>query len=264
MRSDPQKLKRGSPDRFGYEWSSYRDIFPESKVQLERWLGETTLESFAGKAVLDVGCGMGRNPYWLLQAGAASVTAVDVDDQSLAAAQANLKAFPNAVVRRLSAYDVSPQTVGRFDRVTCIGVLHHLEAPEQALRALWSCVAPGGELILWCYAREGNERILPFIQAARAVGSRLPVAVTHAVAKALTVTLWPALVLLPWKTDYYRKLKSLSFRNIESIVFDQMLPRISHYWTRAEIEALAAPLGGRVLVEFVQGNSWHVKVTRAS
>src|SRR5262249_37908162 len=36
---------QGSPDRFGYEWATYSTILPESRGQLERWLGSTTLES---------------------------------------------------------------------------------------------------------------------------------------------------------------------------------------------------------------------------
>ena len=36
-----QKTAQGSPDRFGYEWSTYSAILPESRGQLERWLGPT-------------------------------------------------------------------------------------------------------------------------------------------------------------------------------------------------------------------------------
>jgi SAM-dependent methyltransferase len=95
-----EKDLRGSPDRFGYEWASYSEILPESKRQLERWLGATGLASFKGKRVMDVGCGMGRNPYWFIDAGAASVLAVDVDDSSLGAARKNLAPFTNAKVEK--------------------------------------------------------------------------------------------------------------------------------------------------------------------
>jgi 2-polyprenyl-3-methyl-5-hydroxy-6-metoxy-1,4-benzoquinol methylase len=254
---------RGSPDRFGYEWSTYAAILPESRGQLERWLGSTGLGSFRGKRVLDVGCGMGRNPYWYLQAGAASVLGVDMDDGSLAAARKNLAPFPNARVEKYSAYDLDPKVQGTFDRVTCIGVLHHLEDPPNALAKMWSCVAPGGDLVLWCYAREGNRVLLPVIQAFRAIGSKAPIGVTHALAKAVTVLAWPAIHALPWRTDYYRSLRTLSFRNVESIVFDQMLPRIAHYWTGAEMKQLTGLLaGGRPTLEFVQGNSWHARIER--
>ena len=37
--NDQAEPEQGSPDRFGYEWSTYSTILPESKGQLERWLG---------------------------------------------------------------------------------------------------------------------------------------------------------------------------------------------------------------------------------
>jgi ubiquinone/menaquinone biosynthesis C-methylase UbiE len=255
---------RGSPDRFGYEWATYSTILPESKGQLERWLGSTGLPSFRGKRVLDVGCGMGRNPFWFLETGAASVLAVDVDDGSLAAARRNLEPFKNARVEKCSAYDLSPETQGKFHRVTCIGVLHHLAEPEVALSRMWGCVEPGGDLVLWCYAKEGNRLLLPIIQSLRAVGSRAPMRISHAIAQGITLCAWPAIHLIPWGTEYYRRLRSLSFKNVESIVFDQMLPRISHYWTRREMQDLVGRLeGGDPFVEFVQGNSWHVRVIKS-
>src|SRR5262245_54951688 len=118
-RNDDKTL-RGSPDRFGYEWAAYAEILPESKRQLERWLGSTGLASFRGKCILDVGCGMGRNPYWMIEAGAASVIAVDVDARSLEAARRNLASFDNARVVTWSVYDLDPLHLGTFDRVTCI------------------------------------------------------------------------------------------------------------------------------------------------
>jgi SAM-dependent methyltransferase len=252
----------GSPDRFGWEWAKYATILPESRDQLVRWLGTTSLESFEGKSVLDVGCGMGRNPYWMLDAGASKLVAVDVDDRSLESARKNLARFENATVKKKSAYDLDPNDLGRFDRVTCIGVLHHLGEPENALAKLWSCVAPGGELHLWCYGREGNRLILPAIQALRAFGSRAPLKATHAVARAITFGAWPMIRFYPWSTDYYRKLKTLSFSNVESIIFDQMLARTAHYWMEGDMHRLLRPLGGEAFVERVQGNSWHARVRR--
>ncbi|MGZ3713479.1 MAG: class I SAM-dependent methyltransferase [Bdellovibrionota bacterium] len=257
------KLLQGSPDRFGYEWGTYTEILPESKTQLERWLGSTGLLSYSGKSALDVGCGMGRNPYWMAQAGARSVTAVDVDENSLSSARKNLAKLPQAHVIKCSAYDLDPAELGKFDRVSCIGVLHHLADPELALRKMWDCVAPGGDLVLWCYATEGNRIILPAIQTLRFLGSRLPIRLTHLCAKIVAAIAWPFIRLGPWNTEYYKNLRSLSFKNVESIIFDQMLPKIAHYWTHSEMSALVAPLGGQAKVEFVQGNSWHVRILKA-
>ncbi len=262
VRTDRDAL--GSPERFGYEWATYAAILPESQHQLQRWLGSTPLNSFQGKRVLDVGCGMGRNPYWFAMAGATEVIGVDIDERSLQAARRNVQRFTNVAIKHRSAYEVDTQTLGRFDRVTCIGVLHHLSDPRHALRQMWECVNHGGELILWCYAREGNERILPFIRLARGLGSRLPLPIVRIFAKILTGFAWPFFKYFPFKTSYYRQLRGLSFANIESILLDQMIPRIAHYWTRAEITALANTLNGRAHVEFVQENSWSIRIQKLS
>ena len=180
-----------------------------------------------------------------------------------AAARQNLAPFTNARVETRSAHDLDPAALGTFDRVTCVGVLHHLADSENALQRMWSCVAPGGDLVLWCYAKEGNRLMLPIIQSFRAMGSRMPLGVTHAVAKTVTALAWPAIKTFPFRTDYYRRLRTLSFKNVESIIFDQMLPHIAHYWTRADMEGLTGALaGGRPSIEFVQGNSWHANIAR--
>ena len=68
---------------------------------------------------------------------------------------------------------------------------------------------------------------------------------------------------LPFRTEYYRRLRELSAKNVESIIFDQMLPHIAHYWTKRDMERLAARLdGGELFLEFVQGNSWHARITK--
>ena len=162
---------------------------------------------------MDVGCGMGRNPYWYVEAGAASVLGVDMDDGSLAAARKNLATFANARVQKASAHDLDPQVHGTFDRVTCIGVLHHLAEPENALQQMWSCVAPGrrsGPVVL----REGGQ---PADAAGDPVvpGDGLAAcrsALTHAVAKAITMMAWPAIQTFPFRTDYYRRLRTLRSR----------------------------------------------------
>ena len=239
-----------------------REFLPESKRQLERWLGATGLASFAGKRVLDVGCGMGRNPYWYVDAGATSVFAVDVDDGSLGAARKNLAPFPNAKVEKCSVYDLDPKVLGRFDRVTCVGVLHHLADSRAALDRMWACVEPGGDLVLWCYGKEGNRLILPLIQALRAIGSRAPIAMSHAMAKGIAAAAWPVIKVAPFRTEYYRHIRSLSFHNVESIIFDQMLPGSPTTTPRLTCRRSGAARGGSPFIQLVQGNSWHARITK--
>jgi len=178
---------------------------------------------------------------------------------------ANLQSNPRVRIERCSAYGLDSAVQGTFDRVTCIGVLHHLAEPERALERMWKCVAPGGDLVLLVLFKEGNRLLLPVIQSLRMLGSKLPIKMSRPIAQGVTIAAWPAIRLVPWRTDYYRKLKSLSFRNIELIIFDQMLPRISNYWTRSDMERLLEPLeGGVSRIEFVRGPSWQACRTKNS
>ncbi|MDR2412124.1 MAG: hypothetical protein LBD66_00755 [Holosporales bacterium] len=57
----------GSSDRFGYEWNKWNEIIPLYEEQFRRWMPFFSPEDFKGKSFLDVGCGMGRNSYWMMK-----------------------------------------------------------------------------------------------------------------------------------------------------------------------------------------------------
>ena len=145
---------KGSPDRFGYEWSVYSEILPEHEEQFRRWTVPLMPEDWRSKEFLDVGCGMGRNSYWPLKYGAAGGVAVDIDERSLEGARRNLRPFPTMQVMRRSAYDLPFE--GRFDLAFSIGVIHHLEYPQRALERMARAVKPGGRVLIWVYVAENN------------------------------------------------------------------------------------------------------------
>jgi SAM-dependent methyltransferase len=232
----------GSPDRFGYEWARYGDLLPQYEEQFRRWLPFFSPQDWQGKRFLDVGCGMGRNSYWPMKYGAKSGIAIDVDDRSLDAARANLQAYPAMEVRNCSAYELPWRD--EFDITFSIGVIHHLESPTAALKAMWSATKPGGQMAIWVYGRENNRWLILCLDPARKIlFSWLPVSWVHAVSIVPTGMLWVILRLGLGRTEYFRLLRTFSFAHLRSIVFDQMFPRIANYWTRAEVELLMLGAG---------------------
>ncbi len=99
-------IKKGSPDRFGYEWSVYNKILPIYEEQFKRWTTLISEQEWKDMTLLDVGCGTGRNSLWPIKYGAKKVVAIDVDEGSLNSARENLKDFSNAEVKKMSAYDI--------------------------------------------------------------------------------------------------------------------------------------------------------------
>ena len=232
----------GSPERFGYEWQTYAEMRPEYEEQFRRWTIHLEPANWRGMRFLDVGCGMGRNSYWPMKYGAAGGTAIDVDERSLAAARHTLAGFPSVAVRAQSAYEIEPSA--SFDIAFSIGVIHHLEWPERALRAMAGAVKPGGLVLIWVYGLENNRWIARFLTPLRRLlFSRLPIALVHHLSLYPTVLLRLGLRLGIGRSEYFRLLRRLSFRHLRSIVFDQMLPRIAHYWPRAEVERLMHEAG---------------------
>lgn len=254
--------RRGSPDRFGYEWGAYAEILPGHEEQFRRWTAALGAADWAGKEFLDVGCGMGRNSFWALRSGAAGGVAVDIDDRSLASARRNLRFFPAVRVMRASAYDLPFRD--RFDLAFSIGVIHHLELPQQALDAMARAVKPGGRVLIWVYGLENNRWLLRLLDPVRRrLLSRLPIGLTHHLSLYPAAMIWGLLRLGLRPTEYFRLIAGFDFGHLRAIVFDQMLPRIAHYWPRETVAQMMARAGlVDIRLVWVNEISWSAVATR--
>lgn len=234
--------RTGSPDRFGYEWAEYTELRPVYEEQFLRWTALIAREDWRGKRFLDVGCGMGRNSHWPMTYEASGGTSIDVDDRSLASAKRTLARWRTVEVRKMSAYEIDFD--GAFDIVFSIGVIHHLADPQAALRQMTRAAKPGGKVMIWVYGYENNEWIVRWFDPLRKLlFARLPIGVTHFLSLFPTILLWTLVRLGFGRIEYFNLLRKTSFRQMRSIVFDQMLPRIANYWRRDEVESLLRGAG---------------------
>ncbi|MEO8252386.1 MAG: class I SAM-dependent methyltransferase [Chloroflexota bacterium] len=111
--------------------------------------------------VLDLGCGSGRLFTALLEGGSSRVLGIDASGALLRRAEARIAGEPHLAeaahdgrlallrgdVRALSTLNVSE----RFDLAVAVGVVPHLDGPEDVLRLLGgvrSLLAAGGRLVL--------------------------------------------------------------------------------------------------------------------
>lgn len=249
-------LQKGSPDRFGYEWNLYSEIRPLYEEQFRRWLPFFSRGDWAGKKFLDVGCGMGRNSYWPLKDGALLGVSIDVDEGSLNSAMRNLEGFKNSQVIRMSAYDIEYRD--EFDIAFSIGVIHHLENPLNAIRAMRDSVVFGGKVAIWVYGLQNNQWLLRFLNPLRKTFfSKLPIGFVHHLSIYPAMILYPSLKVFNFKLEYLKLLSQFDFKHLRSIVFDQMLPEIANYWTQEEVRQLLMDAGLKnIVVEDVNGMSW--------
>jgi 2-polyprenyl-3-methyl-5-hydroxy-6-metoxy-1,4-benzoquinol methylase len=154
--------------------------FPSRDPEAERYVLEVSVPDMLGKVnqycfagnrdftqpfrVLVAGCGTGDSVIWLahqLQGTPAEIFAIDMSGASLAVAQARAKVRQLTNIQWIngSLLDVASLAPGKFDYITCLGVLHHLPDPVQGLAALESVLAEGGAMAIMLYGANGRSHI---------------------------------------------------------------------------------------------------------
>ncbi len=250
-------FREGSTDRFGYEWNKYGQIVPEYEAQFLKWIFPLSKKDFVNKIVMDAGCGMGRNSFWSLKYGAKKVISFDYDYRTVDAAKKNLLKFDNSKVFFGSIYNVHYEN--EFDISFSIGVIHHLKKPREAVKALVKATKKGGIVLIWVYGYEGNEWIVKYVNPLRKITSRLPSSITHTIGYALSIPLYSYIKLFWPKHPYLRQLSNFRFWHVNSIVFDQLTPRIANYWTKEEASSLFEEQGLKNIRAYrVNKNSWTI------
>ncbi len=251
-----------SSERFGFSWSRFPRIVPEHEQFFRSWVPGLSPQDFRGQRILDAGCGIGRNSYWPLKYGAAEAVAFDLDPRTIRVARENLSFTDRAKVFQQSIYDIAYED--EFDIVLSIGVIHHLKDPSRAMANLVRAARPDGAILVWVYAREGSTAAKLVVNAVRRVTSKLPVRLVEWLTLPFSVLFYGFVKLWPHRHPYLRLLRRARFREVHCILFDQLLPDISHYWTREQALALFDGLTVRdVQIRFCNEGSWAVWARKA-
>ncbi len=258
---------------FGVQWKIYTDnsgFYGSVELMGDIFGPLLALDDVRGKRVADVGSGTGRIVNMLLDAGAFHVTAIEPSD-AFDVLRTNVESRAESVTLiRGRGEDIPLNTP--FDLVTSIGVLHHVVDPGPIVRAALSALKPGGRMIVWLYAREGNERYLLAVKPLRHITSRLPhtlLAMCCSVGDAIlmsyiAVARFSGNWLRPsnYLVNIYGRLAADKRR---LIIYDQLNPLYAHYYTRDEALALMLDNGFEsVRIHHRHGYSWIVIGERAT
>jgi ubiquinone/menaquinone biosynthesis C-methylase UbiE len=146
---------RHSPRQIGSR--EYFDEIEFRKYLVEPHIpGFVEFERWAGKRVLEVGCGIGTDSISFARAGA-ELTAVDLSGESLRLAEQRAQVM--GVADRIRFVQANAEELtsaiddGPYDLAYSFGVIHHTPHPERALSEIRSVLAPSGTLKLMIYHR---------------------------------------------------------------------------------------------------------------
>lgn len=106
---------------------------------------EPLLPDFAGKRVLDLGCGYGWHCIYAAEHGAAAVTGVDLSEKMLAVAREKTTAPQVTYIRGDMAETPFPPE--SFDVVLSSLAIHYLPSFTDFLERVRQCLSPGGDFV---------------------------------------------------------------------------------------------------------------------
>ncbi|MEM1211911.1 MAG: class I SAM-dependent methyltransferase [Planctomycetota bacterium] len=146
---------RHSPEPVGTR--AYFDQVRDRKYRVEPHIpGFADFPAWAGKRVLEVGCGIGTDTMSFAQAGA-DVTAVDLSEASIELAQRRASVY--GMTNRVRFVQGDAERLGElvgdsgFDLVYSFGVVHHTPNPGAVLEQARRVIRPGGTLKVMVYHR---------------------------------------------------------------------------------------------------------------
>jgi len=251
--------------RFGVQWKTFAHMARYQESWLRSWLEPLGPVDFAGKTVLEAGCGKGRHTVVVAGWGAKAVVALDLGDAVDVAFQ-HTRAIPSVHV--VQGDLLAAPVLGGLDVVFSVGVLHHLPEPRAGFEALRRLVRAGGKLAIWVYGRESNEWIVKLVDPVRLkLTARMPpralywLSLPPSAALSAATRLWRR--WMPYG-EYLAKLGSLPLREVHNIVFDQLVAPIAHYLPESEVRSWFEADGlTDVTIAWHNQNSWRGSATVA-
>jgi SAM-dependent methyltransferase len=256
--------------QFGWQWTHFTQADDLYAEQFLGWLAPVRPEFFAGKVVLEGGCGKGRHTQLAAAWGATDIIGIDLS-AAVESAFAATRELPNAHIVQADIYHLPFSPV--FDYAFSVGVLHHLPDPKQGFKSLASKVKAGGNLSAWVYGAENNEWITRWVNPVRtSLTSRInPRALLH-LSKLPTAAVYLAtkLIYRPlnqvgngtiakhlFYNDYMFAISSFGWREQHTIVFDHLVAPTAFYISREEFEDWWREIAASgVTITWHNKNSW--------
>lgn len=167
LNADPQELAKFS--ELAHRWwdphSEFKPLHQINPLRLE-WI-ERVVGGFAGKSVLDVGCGGGILAESVARRGAASVLGIDLAVKPLRVAQLHAMeaGVDNIDYREVAAEALAEEQPAAFDVVTCMEMLEHVPVPASVVRACAGLVRPGGHVFLSTINRNAKSFLFAIVGA---------------------------------------------------------------------------------------------------
>jgi ubiquinone/menaquinone biosynthesis C-methylase UbiE len=149
-------------------------VYGDYLGEINHWLFEGKKDFKKGARVLIAGGGTGDSTVYLaeqLKDTDAEVVYLDFSKNSMAIAQkrAEYRGLKNITWIHDSILNIPKLKLGKFDYITCTGVLHHLASPDEGLKILADSLTDDGGMCIMVYAQYGRTAVYQIQEMLRIV-----------------------------------------------------------------------------------------------
>ena len=135
------------------ETLKYFEAISERRNKLEPFISDyAQFDRWAGKRVLELGCGVGSDLLRFAKAGA-HTTGIDLSPHSASLTKTRLRLYNCQGDALIADAEQLPFKTDSFDLVYSWGVLHHTPDTQKAIKEVCRVTRPGGEICIMLYHR---------------------------------------------------------------------------------------------------------------
>ena len=211
------------------------------------------LNLIKNKIICEVGVGSGRILKNLARLSPKKIFAIEPSDAIEIAKKNNRYSEVEILYKKISGQMINFNN--EIDYIFSLGVIHHIPEAEIVCKKIYESLKPKGKFIIWLYGKEGNELYLFIFNNLRKITKFMPDKLLNLFSIFLNLMLSIYIFLckyinLPLKNYMINVLKKCSFEKRKYIIFDQLNPSYSKYYTKHEVKTLLIKSGFKKLEIF--------------
>jgi len=234
--------KKNSFKDFGEQFQYFQSLdgYHSSLKLLNEIISPFDLKKINNKIIMEVGIVNWRVLKNLIKFNPKKVFALE-PSKSLYVAKKNLEHNNNINYLKIKGSEI--QFINEIDYVFSIGVIHHIPDYKLVLKKIYNSLKTGGQFIVWVYGKEGNKLYLLLFNNLRKITSRIPDKILLPICIFLSLFTYiygficKIFNFLPLSKYFLYFFNKLSFRDRVHVIFDQLNPSFSKYFTRSDIES---------------------------
>ena len=216
------------------------------------------LKDIKNKNIMEVGVGSGRILKNLITFSPRIATGIE-PSKAINIAKKNIN---SKIVELINIKGENINYSEKYDYIFSLGVIHHIPNYKIVLKNIHRSLKKDGKFIMWVYGKEGNELYLYIFNNLRRITLVMPDFILRFFSHILNLFTYPyeflcKFINLPLRKYFLEVFSKCSFEKRSYIIFDQLNPSYSKYFSKDELNVLLKKIGFKnIQLHHRHGYSW--------